>query len=428
MSVTADAEIGTSPTPEQAAPSRSGAGSRLVSWFRRQQRNLMIGLLVGLFGLVYFLPSIVYFIPAGHGGVLWKRFHGGTQMLPALPEGINLTYPWDRIEIYDLRLKEDSRSYESIANDGLVVTTDITIRYRLIGDYLGTLHQTVGSEYLTSLIVPEVGSVVREIISRYKADELYAQRRQKIQEEIYDQLVDRLMYRGVIGARAPQQTASVAGTDEALRGYVFVQDVLIRNVVLPEALVTSIERKVQQDQFAQEYEFRLQREAFESQRKQVEAQGIKSFQDTVNTGITENYLRWRGIEATLELARSPNAKVVVIGSGQNGLPLILNTGNEAGAALDAAAPQQPVDGHPPANTPPSAPAARADLPGKTAEPSRPAELAETAGRRSDAGAKPGAAGYQGGEQAGRSEQPGKGDQPSGGDRRQAAEKTVEKSK
>ncbi|EWY40909.1 hypothetical protein N825_33805 [Skermanella stibiiresistens SB22] len=305
--------------------------SSFKAWLARERRNMMIGFLVMLFALIYFLPAIVYFIPAGHGGVLWKRFDGGTQLLPALPEGFNLIFPWDRIEVYDMRLKEDSRSYGSIANDGLLVTTDITIRYRLINTYLGVLHQTIGADYLNSLIVPEVGSVVREIISRYKADELYAQRRQKIQEEIYDQLVDRLMYRGVIGARDSSANATVGGSDETLRGYVYVQDVLIRNVELPEALVQSIERKVQQDQFAQEYEFRLQREIFESQRKQVEAQGIKSFQDTINNGITENYLRWRGIEATLELARSSNAKVVVIGSGQNGMPLILNTGADTAA-------------------------------------------------------------------------------------------------
>jgi regulator of protease activity HflC (stomatin/prohibitin superfamily) len=409
MTAISESDIGGGKTvPGTAIAGRQGG---LSGWFARERRNMMIGFLVMLFALVYFLPAIVYFIPAGHGGVLWKRFDGGTQLLPARPEGFNLIFPWDKIEVYDLRLKEDSRSYGSIANDGLLVTTDITIRYRLIDSYLGILHQTIGSDYLNSLIVPEVGSVVREIISRYKADELYAQRRQKIQEEIYDQLVDRLMYRGVIGARHADAKASVGDTDETLRGYVYVQDVLIRNVELPEALVQSIERKVQQDQFAQEYEFRLQREVFESQRKQVEAQGIKSFQDTINNGITENYLRWRGIEATLELARSSNAKVVVIGSGQNGLPLILNTGADGAASSGA-----------PAVEPSPAP----DLPGDPAFMSRNAEDPASKSKVAAlAPVKPIQPAPDNGEKAGRSEAPGKPE--SVGLDRKPAEKAPEKS-
>jgi len=345
-------------TPTRLTKATMGA----VEWLKRSRRNLMVLFLVMLFAFTYFYPSIIYFIPAGHGGILWKRFDLGTQLIPALPEGVNFAFPWDKIEVYDLRLQEDTRTYDSVANDGLIVSSDITVRYRVIGDYLGALHKTIGPDYLTRLIVPDVSSVVREIISRYKADELYAQRRLKIQQEIFEQLVDDLMYSGIVGQPRPKKPAFVAEDDDPLRGFVYIQDVLIRNVNLPTALIRSIEQKVQQDQLAQEYEFRLQREAFEAQRKQLEAQGIKTFQDTISSGLTDDLLRWRGIEATLELARSPNAKVVVIGSGPSGMPLILNTGADGlpsvGTPADAG--KIPPNSRPPAadrspspNSPPS---------------------------------------------------------------------------
>jgi len=300
----------------------------LAHWYDEHRRSLLCTLLVGILIFLYFAPSIVVFIPAGHGGVLWKRFHEGTQMGPALAEGVHVIFPWDKIEVYDLRLQEDTRSYSAIANDGLNVSIEITVRYRPYAEMLAALHKNVGPRYLEVLLVPEVGSVSREIVSRFKADELYAHRRLRVQTETYEQVADRVMYAQLIGAENVPKPDGRTKT-----GYLLIQDILIRNVSLPEAIMASIERKIQQDQAAQEYQFRLQRELFESQRKQLEGQGIRAFQETVQANLTENYLRWRGIEATLELAHSPNAKIVVIGNAASGgLPLI----------LDAASNQNPL--------------------------------------------------------------------------------------
>lgn len=312
----------------------------LAHWYDEHRRSLLCTLLVGILIFLYFAPSIVVFIPAGHGGVLWKRFHQGTQMAPALPEGVHVIFPWDKIEIYDLRLQEDTRSYSAIANDGLNVSIEITVRYRPYAEMLAALHKNVGPRYLEVLLVPEVGSVSREIVSRFKADELYAHRRLRVQTETYEQVADRVMYAQLIGAENVPKPDGRTKT-----GYLLIQDILIRNVTLPDAIMASIERKIQQDQAAQEYQFRLQRELFESQRKQLEGQGIRAFQETVQANLTENYLRWRGIEATLELAHSPNAKIVVIGNAASGgLPLI----------LDAASGQNPL---PAPGTPAAAPGA-----------------------------------------------------------------------
>ena len=293
-------------------------------WYEEHRRTLLVAALVGMLIFLYFAPAIVIFIPAGHGGVLWKRFHQGTQMGPALAEGVHVIFPWDRIEVYDLRLQEDTRSYAAIANDGLNVNIEITVRYRPNAERLAELHKHVGTNYLEVLLVPEVGSVSREIVSRSKADELYAHRRLRVQTEAYEQLADRVMYAQLIGAASGPKPDAQTKT-----GYLLIQDILIRNVALPEAIMVSIERKIQQDQAAQEYQFRLQRELFESQRKQIEGQGIRAFQETVQANLTENYLRWRGIEATLELAHSPNSKIVVIGNaGSGGLPLILDAASD----------------------------------------------------------------------------------------------------
>ena len=318
-----DADADATPQP------KSRLRALLGRWYEEHRRSLLCTLLVGMLVFLYFAPSIVVFIPAGHGGVLWKRFHQGTQMGPALAEGVHVIFPWDKIAIYDLRLQEDTRSYSAIANDGLNVSIEITVRYRPYAEMLAALHKNVGPNYLEVLLVPEVGSVSREIVSRFKADELYAHRRLRVQTEAYEQVADRVMYAQIIGA---EDTPKPDGRTKT--GYLLIQDILIRNVSLPEAIMVSIERKIQQDQAAQEYQFRLQRELFESQRKQLEGQGIRAFQETVQANLTENYLRWRCIEATLELAHSPNAKIVVIGNATSGgLPLILDAATGQGATV-----------------------------------------------------------------------------------------------
>jgi regulator of protease activity HflC (stomatin/prohibitin superfamily) len=309
--------------------------TKLKHWLGAHYQNFIIFFLIFVLGFVFFFPAIVVFIPAGHGGILWKRFAGGTQLIPALSEGVNVIWPWDKIEIYDLRLCEDTQTYSSIiANDGLAVDMELTLRYRLRPEYLGTLHKLVGPQYNEVFIMPQVGSILRGIVSLYKADELYAFRRQRIQEEIYNAIKNELMYKGIIGA--PLSTIEK-------KGFILVQDVLIRNVTLPNSLLQSIEQKIQQDQLAQEYIFRIKREVFEAQRKQIEASGIQAFQEVVNTGLTDHFLRWRGIEATLDLAQATTPKVVFIGSGNQGLPLVFNGGapvNQLGSKAEK--PEKPV--------------------------------------------------------------------------------------
>jgi regulator of protease activity HflC (stomatin/prohibitin superfamily) len=176
----------------------------------------------------------------------------------------------------------------------------MSIRFRPIISEIGTIHQTIGLNYKDVIVMPEVRSSARQVIGRYEPEELYSTKRDFIQDEIFSDVKARLE-----------------------RMNIHLDAILIRGIELPPNIKEAIEKKLKQEQESQEYEFRIQKEEKEAQRKRIEAQGIKDFQDIVSEGISDKLLRWKGIEATLELAKSPNSKVVVIGQGKDGLPLIL---------------------------------------------------------------------------------------------------------
>lgn len=172
---------------------------------------------------------------------------------------------------------------------------------------LARLHREVGPEYVQTVVIPEVVSALRAEVGQWEPSSLY------------EQNVDPSTNAQEIQTRV-LRTAELA----ARRRYVIIDDVLILTVTLPRPVLAAVERKFEQQQARDEYEFRVQRERREADRKAIEADGIQRFQAAIATGINDKYLQWRGIEATLELAKSPNSKVIVIGGGQNGLPLILN--------------------------------------------------------------------------------------------------------
>ena len=130
--------------------------------------------------------------------------------------------------------------------------------------------------------------------------------------------------------------------NDFLQSAIQLLDTLVLGIELPPAIVAAINRQTEQYYQIQEYKFRVEREAQESKRKQIEANGIAAFQRTVSQGISESYLRWRGIEATLALAQSPNAKIVIFGTNKDGLPLILgNVDTPAGSGIT---PPPPANG------------------------------------------------------------------------------------
>lgn len=328
-------EPGAEPATEQTPRSERDDAWR---WTR-----LKLTILVLLLIFVYLIPDIFYKVGSGEAAVVWYLFAGGTDVQDVRGEGLRVKWPWDRVYIYDIRLREETRTFPALSNDGLPIEVEVSIRFRVHKDSLGQLHKNVGPDYVDRLIVPELGAHVREQISHYRPAELYAVRRAEIQSNILAALESELQLDYDVGE--PEQLA------------IHVEDVLIRNLTLPATVEAAIESKLAQEQHMLEYDYRLQKEEKERERKKIEAEGIRQFQDIVAEGISERYLKWKGIDATLELARSPNAKIVVIGAGDDGLPIILG-------GLDAL-PQAAVPA-PPGEPPQAAPGAPAGQPPQTA--------------------------------------------------------------
>jgi regulator of protease activity HflC (stomatin/prohibitin superfamily) len=280
---------------------------------------VVIYLMVATLVAIVLYPRMVVTVPSGEVGVLWKRFGGGTVLDPRQlkNEGFHLILPWNEVFLYDLRLQSFTESYNAISSDGVNLTATVIVRFRLQRDAVPVLHQSIGPNYVKVLAQPGIGSVTREVIAQYNAEQVYSTARQEIQDKI----------RSLVEARLSEKMMEHEGDEGsyrvALRDTFILYDILVTGIELPAAIVAAINRKTEQYYIAEEYKFRVEREKRESERKKIEAEGIRDFQQTVSQGISESYLRWRGIEATLQLSQSTNAKVVVIGSGKDGLPIIL---------------------------------------------------------------------------------------------------------
>ena len=340
-------------------------------WWRfvtRHLPGLSVVLMVMMLTATVLYPYVVITVPSGQVGVLWKRFNGfdaycwcfvgrGTILDPKQlrNEGLHIVWPWDKLFLYDLRLHSTTQTYNAISKDGVSVAAQISIRFQLLHNSVGVLHKFIGPAYLQSVVSPEIGSQAREVISQYTAQQVYTSR-EEIQEKIRNNSQKSLgtHLNNLIQPEAMEQPDPKHYND-FLQNSIQILDTLVLSIELPPAIVAAINRQTEQYYQIQEYKFRVEREAQESKRKQIEANGIAAFQRTVSQGISDSYLRWRGIEATLALAQSPNTKIVIIGSSKDGLPIIL--GNVDSPASPVLGPK-PAEGQtapgdrPPATSPP----------------------------------------------------------------------------
>jgi regulator of protease activity HflC (stomatin/prohibitin superfamily) len=315
-------------------------------WWRFVERSLpIIVIYLMVASLVGFLiaPNVFVTVPTGHVGILWKRFRGGTQVDPRAlkDEGLRVLLPWDKLFLYDLRLQTTADTYNTISKDGVNLSATINIRFRLKHDAVPQLHQSIGPDYISRMLRPEIGNRAREIIAEYSAEEVYSTKRQEIQKRIRTH-TEAMLGQSMI-QRSEQESEYGEHYRVSLDEMLILYDTLVLGLELPQTVVAAINRKVEQYYLVQEYGFRVEREKKESERKQIEAYGIRDFQQTVTQGISDSYVRWRGIEATLQLAQSPNTKIVIIGSGKDGLPVIL------GNVDTPMAPQNPNGGVPPSD-------------------------------------------------------------------------------
>lgn len=315
--------------PPLSPASRVADSLRRLNVFARQRlhayrHELVIFAFISAVALFFMLPYIWYTIPAGHVGVLWKRFAGGTVTDRVFAEGTRVILPWDQLIVYDARLQQVQQDVEVLSSDGLQISLMLAWRFHLQPNTVGLLHKFVGPYYQETLIAPTVSARARDVIALYQPDEVYTENRLQIQRSILESVRYELL-----------QRFDPAGHKQV--EWMIMEDVLIKGMTLPPGVQEAIVRKNTAFHEMEAFSFRVQREQKEAERKRIEAVGIRNFQEIVSTGLTDAYLRWRGIEATLDLANSPNAKVVIIGSSRNGLPLILNMDSKEAAEVPGAA-------------------------------------------------------------------------------------------
>ncbi len=300
--------------------------NKINNWLEQHRLEIAIALLLSALLFLAALPMMLISIDSGHKGVLWRRFFGGTEMERGYGEGSTLIFPWDKMTIYNTRLQRETTVYNTISKNGLAVIVEASIRFRPLEDRLPDLHRYIGPDYVDVLLLPEMGSHVRNVISQFEPEELYSMKRTIIEDQIQQSVRDGL------DTLHPKKSA---------QHFVHVDEILIREITLPEPVRMSIEKKEQAKQVALTYEFRLLAEGKEKLRKKIEAEGIRDFQNTITDGISQKYLTWKGINATIELAKSNNSKVVIIGSGKNGMPIILGSDYTANLPDKPLGPVQP---------------------------------------------------------------------------------------
>jgi prohibitin 1 len=235
-------------------------------------------------------------ISTGHIGVttLFGKVTG-----ERLEAGIHVVNPLKRVEELSVRTQEVKEHAAVPSSEGLIMRLEASLLYRLDPQRAPDVYQTLGRDYAAVVITPNFRSVMRAVTSAHTASALYSEGRETVARQMLDHMQQALAPRGIV-----------------------VENVLLRDIVLPDTLRQAIEAKQQADQEAQRMNFVLQRETQEAERKRIEAQGIADFQRIVAQGISQQLLEWKGIEATMEVAKSQNAKVIVIGNPKNGLPLI----------------------------------------------------------------------------------------------------------
>jgi regulator of protease activity HflC (stomatin/prohibitin superfamily) len=272
------------------------------------QRKLMSWGIVTFFVfiIIVMLSSATFVtIDAGERGVLFKRFSGLDKETVYAP-GFHVVAPWNTMHVYEVREQQIGEEMEVLSSNGLNIKVDVTARVRPSFGEVPNLHETFAQDYMERLVRPEVRASVRQIIGKFTPEELYSTKRDEVQTLITEDLAETLA-----------------------ENYVDLRAILIRDIELPDKVRTAIEDKLKAEQSSLQYEYILTREKQEAERRLIEAQAKADANRILTASLSENILRDKGIEATLELAKSPNSKIVVVGdSGSGGLPLILGGGNQ----------------------------------------------------------------------------------------------------
>lgn len=274
--------------------------SRSVKFLR------LVGLALVLIGLS---SSLFVQINAGNVGV--KSLFGKVQP-DILTSGLHIVNPLVQVHEMDIRTQNYTMSgltdegknagddaIRVLTADGLEVTIDLTVLYRLLPNEASRLYRELGLSYETNIVRPVTRTKIRDNSVYYEAIALYSTKRDEFQAKIFKDIESDFKKRGLE-----------------------LEQLLVRNITLPSSVKASIEEKIRAEQDAQKMQFVLQKEKQEAERKKVEAQGIADYQRIINIGLTEKQLQYEQIKAYKDLATSPNSKMIIMGSSKT--PLILN--------------------------------------------------------------------------------------------------------
>jgi len=262
------------------------------------------GLKIGWIFLILFFVIILFkstiTIRSGQAGVLYKTFSGGVDTEQTYGEGFHFVAPWNKMILYAVRQQEVFEKMSVLSSNGLEIKLDASAWFQPDYKNLARLHQEKGEDYIERILLPTIRSAARSVVGRYTPEQLYSSKRDAIQQEIFE------------------ESKKIVSSQ-----YIQLNEILVRDVTLPPTIKEAIERKLRQEQEALEYEFRLVKAKKEAERQKIDAEGKAVANKILSASLTDKILKEKGIDATLELAKSPNSKVVIVGSGKDGLPLIL---------------------------------------------------------------------------------------------------------
>ena len=268
--------------------------------------SVIVFLLFGLTVMFSFASSIFYVIESTERAVIFYKFGKGLDKENVIKPGFGIKAPWNDIYKFDITDNLVEETIDVLDGSGLSINVDVTMNFHLSYDSVGEIYETYQFDFLRRLVRPVFRSTVRDVMGRYTAEEIYSTKRAEVENLIQDE-------------------ASVVLKQPG--NNIILKSLLIRSITLPAQIKGAIENKLQQEQEALAYQYRLEREKSEAERKRIEANGEANANKIINSSLTPALLRMRGIEATTKLAESPNSKVIVIGSGKDGLPLILGGNN-----------------------------------------------------------------------------------------------------
>ncbi len=261
---------------------------------------IIIVTIIGVIVLMSISSSLFYTVQSTERAVIFYPFTTGLDRENVIDQGFHMKAPWNTVYTYKVNEMSSDENMDILDKNGLSIHVDVTVRYFPIPEKIGYVHQKFTANYVEVLVIPEVRSTVRQVMGRFTAEEIYSTKRAEVETAIKNETEK------ILSANNVTATA-----------------VLIRSIVLPDQIKGAIENKLQQEQEALAYQFRLDKEKSEAERKRIAAEGESRANNIINNSLTDKLLKMRGIEATLELAKSPNSKIIVVGSGKDGMPLIL---------------------------------------------------------------------------------------------------------